>query len=648
VFKPAPMVRIDILMLETDLDATTRVLGRLGVLHLTPAYDRVRAEPMRSAEADQDVSACTELLGRIRSLCAELDVRDTGRTVIAPVQPVELVRAQLDAIEQELRRHQGSLEQIGTQRQKIEQVLAGVEPFLEMTVPVERVRDTSFLHFAVGSLSARSVDRFEQELGRDVVALPLSAEKGGPVRLIVAGPQKSRWAIETAMDTCGFRREDFGGQQGLPSEIHRAAAQQLETLRRQGIDTRHALAALVEKHRAGLLGLWRRTTVEEQILNAQTQFGKTWATCLISGWMPEARVDTVQQAVAEATHGRAVIEIRRPDQLDDPPETIPVLMDHSPLWRPFGRLVSGYGFPTYREVEPTLLVGVTFLLMFGLMFGDVGHGLVLVLIGLMVRRLGRSDVVRDFGTLACWAGGASMVAGVLYGAVFGAEYEWALWLSPMHDTLRLLISAVLLGVGVISLGLVINIINRLRSRDYFQGILDKFGVVGAVFYWGALGLGLKAAILGHVTTWEIVLVIGLPLGVLFLREPIYNLMTRKDRLYPHGVLSGLMEASVDVLETFMVYLANTASFARVGAFALSHAGLCAAVFAMERIVRMAPGGVLWSVLLLVVGNAFVIALEGLIVGIQCTRLEYYEFFSKFFSGSGTRHRPLTLVGRNEG
>ena len=636
------MVRIDILMLDSDLDATTRELGQLGVLHLTPAHKQPRTEPMRSPEADDDVNACAEVLGRIRTLCHDLGLKDTGRTLIAPVQPIEAVRARLDQIETELRNHETALSTGVAQRQKIEQMLEQVDPFLDMPIPVERVRDTSFLHFAVGSLSARHLSPFQEELGGDVLVIPLRHAKQGPLRLIVAGPQKARWAIETAMEKSGFQREAFEGQDGLPAEIHRAAVQELESLRQHEIDARHARQAMVEKYGDELLRLLRRATVEKQILAAQTQFGRTWATCLISGWIPEARVEAMQQVIHKATDGRAVVEIRRPEALDEPPEEIPVLMQHSPLMRPFGRLVSGYGFPMYNEVEPTLMVGVTFLLMFGLMFGDVGHGLILIGIGWLVWWRAKSLVVKDFGTLGCWAGGASVLAGVLYGSVFGAEYHWALWLSPMHDTMKLLTYAVVVGVAVISLGLVVNIVNRLRSRDYFRGILDKFGVVGAIFYWGALGLGLKGAILGHVTTLEITLLICVPLAVLFLREPIYNLLTRKDRLYPHGVLSGIMEAAVDVLETFMVYLANTASFARVGAFALSHAGLCAAIFALDRIVRDSPGGPLWSVLLFVIGNAFVIGLEGLIVAIQCTRLEYYEFFSKFFSGGGRAYRPFDI------
>jgi V/A-type H+-transporting ATPase subunit I len=174
--------------------------------------------------------------------------------------------------------------------------------------------------------------------------------------------------------------------------------------------------------------------------------------------------------------------------------------------------------------------------------------------------------------------------------------------------------------------------------------VDKFGLVGFIFYWGVLGLGIKAVVLnaGAPTALEVFLLVLLPLLLLFFREPLHYLMTRKRGGHRPSVLSGVIEGFVDVLETVSSYIANTVSFVRVGAFALAHTALCVAVFSTERVVRTLPGGPLWSVLVVVGGNLLVIGLEGMVVSIQSMRLEYYEFFSKFFKGEGKAYQPFKL------
>ena len=114
------------------------------------------------------------------------------------------------------------------------------------------------------------------------------------------------------------------------------------------------------------------------------------------------------------------------------------------------------------------------------------------------------------------------------------------------------------------------------------------------------------------------------------------------------MFASLVESVVEVLDTVISSISNTATFIRLAAFALSHAGLFMATFSVADAVSHTAGGTIGAVLVIVLGNVVIIALEGLIVSIQSIRLEYYEFFSKFYSGGGEEYRPLHIAAAQPG
>jgi V/A-type H+-transporting ATPase subunit I len=211
----------------------------------------------------------------------------------------------------------------------------------------------------------------------------------------------------------------------------------------------------------------------------------------------------------------------------------------------------------------------------------------------------------------------------------------------MENVLTLLEIPVALGFLLMSVGILLNIVNKFRRGAYFDGVVDRYGVAGIIFYWGAIGLGLRYALLGSGSILLAALLIFAPLLLLFFREIISARILHRGH-ESEGALVEVMTGGVEVMETLTGFLANTVSFARVGAFALAHAGLCLAIYSLQAVVRDLPAGILWSGIVIVLGNAFVILLEGLVAFVQCLRLEYYEFFSKFFGGDGKRYNPFRV------
>jgi V/A-type H+-transporting ATPase subunit I len=371
-------------------------------------------------------------------------------------------------------------------------------------------------------------------------------------------------------------------------------------------------------------------------------------------------METFVTKTLELTDSRVVIERLDPDELPAREEP-PTVLRHSWLVRPFALLVTGYGVPRYREIEPTLIVAVSYFLMYGMMFGDVGQGAVLVVIGLAVRWLARREFEKDFGMLLALCGVSAIIFGFIYGSVFGKEgVIEPLWLSPVGEKVGLLLAvSVTAGVAFISLGVIFNVFNQVHVGNWVGATCDRFGVAGLVFYWGVLGLLLKYFVTGTINAGVAALIIAVPLLVLMFKEPVRFALRRArsngtahggepDEAAGHEGPGNFFEAAVEglmeVFEAPLLFTSNTISFMRLGAYAMGHAGLCVVIFSLAKALSSLAGGTVWAVLMIVVGNILVIGLEGLVVAVQALRLEYYEFFSKFYSGDGWAYRPFDLKG----
>jgi len=328
----------------------------------------------------------------------------------------------------------------------------------------------------------------------------------------------------------------------------------------------------------------------------------------ITGWTsdPDARV------VNANLHDQDINYLLR---LSDPPAGVPLPMVlRNPAWaRPFELFVARLGTPGHRDVEPSRIVAIMAPLMFGYMFGDVGQGAVLLVAGLWLRK--RVPVL----TLLIPGGIAAILFGFVFGSVFGYEHLIpALWLHPIEEPIPVLAASLIFGVLVVTLGLGLDAQQRhWRGEDMELwgarlGLpLTYFGILFAIVFVDARGIWV--AMLG--TAWFIV-------GSFLRASP------RR--------LSVLGEAAGEYIETVLQLLVNTISFVRVGAFALAHAGLSAAVVGMIDAVQSTTG----KAAVFVLGNALVIGLEGLVVGVQTTRLVLFEFFIRFLRSSGRRFVPL--------
>lgn len=212
------------------------------------------------------------------------------------------------------------------------------------------------------------------------------------------------------------------------------------------------------------------------------------------------------------------------DKHDNPNVKTPTKLKNNWLFKPFETFIKMYGVPLYNEVDPTPFLSISYLFLFGFMFGDIGQGFVLFLLGNIVRLKGIF-----LGGIISRLGISSMFFGLLYGSIFGFEtIIQAIWLKPFHDVDAILITAIVIGVTLILIGYIYGVINQCKAKDYYNCILSKNGVTGFLLYFCFILVTL-ALFTGN-RLLSIPLLIGIIITaiiILFMKEPIIDKLTKK-------------------------------------------------------------------------------------------------------------------------
>ncbi len=320
-------------------------------------------------------------------------------------------------------------------------------------------------------------------------------------------------------------------------------------------------------------------------------------------------------------------------------------LDPPTLLRPGGELrssmtplVQTYATVPYRDIDPTVPAGLAYVLMFGMMFGDAGHGALLVLAGLMLWRgwLPRLARFRSVWPFVLGAGVTASFFGLLFGEFFGPTgVVPVLWLAPLEEPLTLLAWA--LGVGAVMLAgaYVVGAVNRWREGGWPLALVAASGIAGSALFAG-LGVLLLGGLLHHSALIGVGIVVALAGLVLAYAGFLAN---------SSGGAAGVTQATVELFDTVLRLGTNLVSFARLAAFGLTHAALGLVVW--DATVGLWNNGgfaLLAAVAVFLLGNAVAFTLEALVAGVQALRLEYYELFSRVFTAEGRPFRPWHLPG----
>ncbi len=647
MFKAVPLVLVNIQVAQEEISRATAVLTRLRIMHLINLVETPLGKLGYMGELERD------LLNRYQQVGEEVDHwaqaleispqvveippdLDPAKDIYPLEETMEHLRRQVSPVLQKA-------QEVSDQLAKLQEYLKNLELMGPTGVSPGDLADLRFAYLAPGWLPRENLLRLEQALERLHHALIPVAQAETRVLVLVAGLITDRDTLDRALKGAFFEPLSLPPEAtGSLDETLADLKQQIQALEasRQQLDVQRS--RLRDQIGPDLVRIRNRIDLTRTLLRARVLFGKVDRSYLVSGWIPANLVAKLKEALAQELGDRAEVEVLSPEAIPGVREgvlKIPILFNNPYLLRPFERLTKAYGTPAYGEVEPTAFLAVSFLLMFGLMFGDVGQGGVLFLLGYVIFR--RFFRYTDYGVILMECGVASVIFGFLYGSVFGVEKLLpALWFSPMQDITYFIKIAVLFGVGAISLGLVLSFINALRLKT---SRLPGAGLLAALIYWIMAGLGVRYLLTGALE-WDFWVAAGvagvtLLMGIIYILQRLW-LAPPQAEAVTEGRGTRLLEGIIEVVDGTIRFVANTISFIRIAAFALAHAGLFIAVFSLaDTLNRMGGGGLVYWLTILV-GNVVIILLEGLVVSIQIVRLEYYEFMSKFFHGGGEPFKPL--------
>lgn len=522
-----------------------------------------------------------------------------------------------------LSHHQENLRHWEEEIKHYQALLKSLDAFAKLDIDLALLRRGGrFLDLRVGSLSTSDISQLSSALALTGYVLQVYHEETGQSHCLIAGPKGHEADILRLLNSAGWHPLEVPPEfSGLPEQVRAQLHKGLEFS-----EISHAQAS---KQLEQALAQYRTPLVEAahlihhaaphaelaQQLRAQGGLG------MVCGWVPGDRVNALHEALAQAIANRYLMTQRAPTA--EELHHVPTLSRQARWMRPFAALVKNYGVPRYNEIDPTPLFALSFIAMFGMMFGDIGQGALILLAGLLVPRLAFAR------PMLVAAGFSSMLFGWLYGSVFGFEtIIHPLWLSPLSDPMRMLTAALYWGMGFILLSTLLTIYNRLLQGELAAALFSAKGVAGILFYFAALHAAYRLG------TGQ-----GLGLiGSLMLLAPLSALVWHLWLTHPGPLSERLLVVAVETFETALNYIANTLSFLRVAAFSMNHVALAVAVFALA---GMMGGTGHW--ITVVLGNIFILVLEGAIVAIQVLRLEYYEGFSRFYSGDGRAFKPLQLL-----
>ncbi|HIT41030.1 MAG TPA: ATPase [Candidatus Caccovicinus merdipullorum] len=552
------------------------------------------------------------------------------------VRSIRQTLAQLNDREAELEK------QLETYTASYEQVA----PFTQLNYDISSILHFRCIKFRFGRISLEYFEKFQSFVYDAVDTILFKCREDEEyVWLVYFTPAPCADKVDAIYASMHFERlflpDDY---EGTPKEAAQLLEEKIAGIKADLESIRKERQSVLESRREELTGAAER-------LNRYTRnFDvRKLAACtnhddntffILCGWMTARDAAAFQK---ESESDKDLFLILEPDH-NDILSKPPTKMRNPGIFRPFEMFIQMYGLPDYNEIDPTILVAITYSVFFGFMFGDMGQGLCLLIGGFLLYRAKKMNLA---AIISC-CGFFSTIFGFLFGSIFGFEdIIDAAWLRPGEAMTTLpfigrlntvFVIAVALGMGIIILTMILNIINSIRAHDPEKTWFDTNGAAGLVFY-AAMASVIVLFMTGHPLPAGIVLAVmfGIPLLLMFFKEPLTALVEKKAAAIEGGKGMFVVQGFFELFEVLLSYFSNTISFVRVGAFAVSHAAMMEVVLMLAGYESGSASSVNW--LVVVLGNVFVCGMEGLIVGIQVLRLEYYELFSRFYRGTGRAFKP---------
>jgi V/A-type H+/Na+-transporting ATPase subunit I len=644
------MTLASIICVKRDVDVALEALSSFGEFHI----EQSTGEERSLDEYHQNIQKAQDSLADAVNLSKQLVTQKTGLFSIFRATEQAKIAVTAENWQSLL---DDTNEKIISLKKQTDQLNLELEESQERTAQLTHVRDIlmrmellkidpamlenlKWIYIVIASVPTKNFNVLETALATLPIYINHSALSKEAVFAVLATPKKNEADVNRILKT--YHAEIFQVPEYLSQSIDQAIREvnnNLKDNQKQEKQTQDALKKLGDANKDNLAS-WAE--IEENLLtllNAETKILQSGRLATIQGFVPAKRLPELNQKILLTLEGKAIVLPDRPPEIEEPPTRIL----NNRFVKPFEEITKLYGLPKYSEVDPTPFLAISFPILFGLMFGDLGHGLILLIGGLTVGLLIKGNQgIKNVCFIMAACGIAGMVAGLLFGEFFGLPLPWGpLWFSPFEGgVFNFLIFALFVGIVQIISGLIIEGVNFAIQHKIADALLTSLPkilfYIGGVYIIAVYQLNFSAWLSGPI------LFVIIPFVILVVGKPVY-LAISKPKIHATGEHSEMDTVSGRLFEGgdfFTRLLSNTISYSRILALLMAHWALLLAVYSIAGIIGTATVlTLILSVVVIVFGNVFVLALEGLIVFIHTLRLHFYEWFSKFYAGTGKEFHP---------
>jgi len=632
------MISVTIVCLKRDIDIALNALNEFGNFHIEETRS-LESESCRALieEAERNSARLNAVMERLkikRQIAVRIFEREVRREKLQVDDWVTLLKnvsKEISDLEEEVNKAFESLKRINQKTSELQRYSRILEILERFNIDPRALRKLRLIYTIVATVPIRHVIGLERAISNIPVIYYHEEISDERAFVFLATTIKNRQLVERIIRTYDVKPfPDIEMIDQKPSQALSSVRKQLRELSEKREEALKLIQTLSSKYRARLLALREIVWNIENALKVKEKVLKTKRLVQISGYVPEPSFHLLEKYMKKSLGDNFILLSSNHGKSEDPPTALL----NPPFVKPFEMITKLYGLPHYDEVDPTPAMAVTFPLIFGLMFGDLGHGAILFLGGLLLSFMIKYPKEwREFCKILAACGLGSILAGLLFGEAFGRHVFTPLWLDPFDNVITFLTFSLLVGVLQIMTGFVLNFVNFMLRGECINALTVSLPKI--IFYGLAVYLLMEFKLNFDLWLSGPIFYLSAALFFLIFGKPIFTLISRKGE-FIHVLSERLFEGS----EFLLSLLSNTMSYARILALLMAHWALLTATYAISDLASTIPMfGQTVEWIMIIGGNIFVMAFEGLIVFIHTLRLHFYEWFSKFYEGTGTAFQP---------
>ncbi len=648
MLRPERMTSASIICVRRDIKLALEAVSNFGEFHVEQANQN-----QSIAQYNQGIQQAEESLAIVNEIAKKLITEKSSFTdIFRANQPTKIrvngdnwqtlqesTAQQILALKKDvdtLNNSMLSLQEKTTDLNHIKNMLTTID---KMGTDLAALEELKVIHFEIASAPHKNLRQLKVALSNFPVIIHRCYLTKETDFMCFAMPSKHLADIQRILKI--HHSEIFQIPEGLPHDVPLALKEvnnQFKEIKEKEKQILLALKKIAEENRNKLTS-WKESTENMlAMLQAERKILQSGRLATLKGFVPKKQFHTLTKNISLTLKGKALILENESSANSDPPSKL----RHNSFVRPFEEITKLYGLPNYDELDPTPIIAITFPLIFGLMFGDIGHGLLLLIGGLTLGKLiKKGQAIKNVCWILAACGVGAIFAGTLFGEFFGTQLFAPLWFSPFDNVLMFLIFSLFIGVFQIVSGLVLEMVNFLYKKNAIDAVLTS--VPKIAFYIGSVYI--IAVYQLDFSLWfrgPILLAI-VPLVVLIFGKPVLFALARPSwhAVKPQSEKVSFGQRVFESGDLVTRLLSNTMSYTRILALLMAHWALILVVYTVAGLVGSTSVlTLILSGMIIVAGNIFVLALEGLIVFIHTMRLHFYEWFSKFYQGNGREFSPF--------